>query len=236
MTTPPTPPGPTGSTTTAPATGEVTATGPTSTGHVATGFVATGSVETGFVATEPVSAPLLPGLLATSSVGKSILLLSGLQSSITQAVNSQTEPGYPLLLTAGSSLPAPDHLSPGIVSGSPALEQQADFGTVTATFAATVISAVHPAKPDPAVQRQVAAPQPIPQLVPDAPPPSRTAPPIGGGAAAAGSGGLGSAAPPAAPGLSALALVLATILLARFSLDLARWRSTLLASRLERPG
>jgi hypothetical protein len=177
-------------------------------------------------------------------VGKSILLLPGSilllpasQTSITQALKSETDLGDPLLLLPGSSLPpAPDHLLPAIVSGSPVFDQQADFGTATASFGATVVSVVHSSKPAAGVQRRVSAPQPIPQLVPDAPPPARTAPPIGGGAAAAGGGGLGSSAPPAAPAFTAHALVLATIRLARFSLDLARWRSTLLASRLERPG
>jgi hypothetical protein len=165
-----------------------------------------------------------------------MLLLPGLQTSI-QALNSDMGLGDTLILLPGSSLPpAPARLLVAIVSGSPAIDHQADFGTASASFAATVLSVLHPSKPASAVQRQVAAPRPIPQVVPDAPPPARTAPPIGGGAAAAGAGGVGSFAPPAAPAFAAFALVLATILLARFSLDLARWRSTLLASRLERPG
>jgi hypothetical protein len=36
--------------------------------------------------------------------------------------------------------------------------------------------------------------------------------------------------------LAALFVALTTLLLRRFSLDLAPWRSTLLASRLEHPG
>ncbi len=165
------------------------------------------------------------------------MLLPGLQTSITQALNTGADPGDPLVLLPGSSVPpATDDLVPAIVSGSPALDHRADFARATASFAGYVPSAVHPSKPDPGVQRRVAAPRPIAQVVPDAPPPARTAPPIGGGAAAAGSGGIGSVAPPVAPAFTLLAFVLVTILLARFSLDLARWRSTLLASRLERPG
>jgi hypothetical protein len=64
-------------------------------------------------------------------------------------------------------------------------------------------------------------------------PPAPTRPPIGG--AAAGGGGFSSPAPPIAALFAALALSLTTILLARLSLDLASWRSTLLASRLEHP-
>jgi hypothetical protein len=66
-------------------------------------------------------------------------------------------------------------------------------------------------------------------------PPAQTRLPIGG-ATAGGGGGAGSAAPHAGAMFVALALSLATILLGRVSLDLASWRSTLLASRLERPG
>jgi hypothetical protein len=66
-------------------------------------------------------------------------------------------------------------------------------------------------------------------------PPAQRRLPIGG-ATAGGGGGLGSAAPHVAAVFAALALALATILLGRVSLDLASWRSTLLASLLERPG
>lgn len=55
-------------------------------------------------------------------------------------------------------------------------------------------------------------------------------------ATAAESGGLGSVAPPVAAVFAALALSFATILLARFYLDPASWRSTLLTLRLENPG
>jgi hypothetical protein len=66
-------------------------------------------------------------------------------------------------------------------------------------------------------------------------PPAQTRVPLGGATAGAG-GGLGSPAPPAAVVVAALVLSLAATLLARFSLDLASWRATLLASRLEHPG
>jgi hypothetical protein len=57
-----------------------------------------------------------------------------------------------------------------------------------------------------------------------------------GGASAASGGGVGSVAASVVADLKALALALATMLLVRFSLDRATWRSTLLASRLEHPG
>jgi hypothetical protein len=66
-------------------------------------------------------------------------------------------------------------------------------------------------------------------------PPAQVRLPLGGATAGA-SSGLGSPAPPVAAFFAALSLSLATILLARFSLDRASWRSTLLASRLEHPG
>jgi hypothetical protein len=75
---------------------------------------------------------------------------------------------------------------------------------------------------------------PIPQALSPAPP-VQTRLPVGGAAAATG-GGIGSVAPSVVAEFEALALALATMLLARFSLDHAAWRSILLASRLERPG
>ncbi|MBV8928183.1 MAG: hypothetical protein JO152_03550 [Mycobacteriaceae bacterium] len=83
--------------------------------------------------------------------------------------------------------------------------------------------------------RRIVASRSTPEAASVAPPAQRRLP-IGGPTAAGASGGLGSAAPPVAAVFAALALSLATILLARFSLDLARWRSTLLTSRLEHPG
>ncbi len=65
--------------------------------------------------------------------------------------------------------------------------------------------------------------------------PVQTRLPIGE-AATAGSGGIGSVAPVVAAALEALALALATIVLARLAQDLASWRSKLLTSRLEHPG
>jgi len=65
--------------------------------------------------------------------------------------------------------------------------------------------------------------------------PDQTRLPVGGGAVAGG-GGAGSVAPSVAADFDTLALALATILLARWFLERATWRSTLLASRLERPG
>jgi len=65
--------------------------------------------------------------------------------------------------------------------------------------------------------------------------PGQTRLPVGGGAVAGG-GGAGSVAPSVAADFDVLVVAVATILLARWFLERAMWRSTLLASRLERPG
>jgi hypothetical protein len=81
---------------------------------------------------------------------------------------------------------------------------------------------------------RAAVPRPISQALS----PARTVQtrlPVGGAAAATG-GGEGSVASSVLAEFQALALALATVLLVRFSLDRAMWRSTLLASRLEHPG
>ena len=88
-------------------------------------------------------------------------------------------------------------------------------------------------KPPPVARMRAATP-PIPQLLRSAPP-VQTRLPLGGAAAASG-GGVGSVAPSVVAEFEALAIALATVLLARFSLDRAAWRSALLASRLEHPG
>jgi hypothetical protein len=73
-----------------------------------------------------------------------------------------------------------------------------------------------------------------------APPASAPVPPLpalfsGGGASAAGGGGIGSAAPAIAL-LAALIVWALNFFSGRIDLDFAPWRTTLLASRLERPG
>jgi len=49
------------------------------------------------------------------------------------------------------------------------------------------------------------------------------------------SGGIGSSVPPVVAPMRALALMFAMLVLGRLSLDLAPWRSTVFASRLEHP-
>ncbi|MFZ0976687.1 MAG: hypothetical protein WAN22_30985, partial [Solirubrobacteraceae bacterium] len=89
-------------------------------------------------------------------------------------------------------------------------------------------------KPPSVARPRAATPPPIPQSLSPALP-VQTRLPVGG-AAAASAGGVGTVAPSVVAEFEALALALATILLVRFSLDRATWRSTLLASRLEHPG
>jgi hypothetical protein len=90
-------------------------------------------------------------------------------------------------------------------------------------------------RPAPSVGRRAAAPPATPAEATLSAPPEQTRLPIGGGTAGGG-GGVGSVAPPVAAWLATLALSLATILLARFSLYLPCWRSTELTLRLENPG
>jgi hypothetical protein len=91
-------------------------------------------------------------------------------------------------------------------------------------------------KPASVARPGAGTPRPVPQALSSAPT-VQTRLPVGG-AAAAGGGGVASVAPSVLVAFEALALALAlaTILLARFSLDLATWRSTMLGSRLEHPG
>ena len=86
----------------------------------------------------------------------------------------------------------------------------------------------------PVARMRAAMAPPIPQALSPAPT-VQTRLPVGGAAAASG-GGVGSVASSVVAEFEALALALATILLARFSLDHAMWPSALLASRLEHPG
>ena len=206
---------------------------------VATGQTTTGPVATGFVASQPgpTASPPPPGQVAASSVGTPVTRLPAVQAQATQPPSAATGQANPLLPPLTSPLPpAGGGLTAAILGGSPAVDP-ADLGTTITSLAATAVGAKHASKPPPAGGRPAAAKRLVPAAVQYAPVSAPTALPVGGGAAAAGSGGIGSGAPPVAPAFTALALLaLATILLARFSLDLASWRSTLLPSRLERPG
>ena len=119
--------------------------------------------------------------------------------------------------------------------GSPrVLAASADLESGPARVAAAPPRHVQSPKPASVARPRADTPPPIPQALSSVPP-VQTRLPVGS-AAAAGGGGVGSVAPSVLAAFEALALALATILLVRFSLDLATWRSTLLGSRLERPG
>jgi hypothetical protein len=160
--------------------------------------------------------------------------LHGLQMSMTRWLRSETQAASqvtarPLPLPAAERSWLAAGTGPLHLLGSPD-----DLGTTKATKAAGSRRLERSLTPATPVSRRALSPRSTPEVALYAPPP-QTRLPIGG-AAAGGSGGLGSAAPPVAAVFAALALSLATIFFARFSLDLAPWRSTLLASRLGRPG
>lgn len=126
---------------------------------------------------------------------------------------------------------APEHL----VAATGPLHDLAPASGSAASARARVAAVARRLKlsPKPAVGPR-AEPQLMPEVVPYAPPPAQTRLPIGG-ATAGSSGGLGSPGPDVVAAFEVLALAFATFVLARFSLDLAPWRSTLLASPLEHP-
>jgi hypothetical protein len=70
-------------------------------------------------------------------------------------------------------------------------------------------------------------------VLPYAPPPVQTRVPIGG--ASAGGVGVGSPAPHVVAAFEVLALAILTLVMGRFSLDLAPWRLMLPASHPEHP-
>lgn len=241
----PAPFNPTGSTTAGPSAPPPAATGLGTTGPVATGTVATEPVATQPAGTPPAATPagVVPraAQLATSSAptpeSHTTAPAAALQVPGAQPLSAGMDQAGPLLAPAQFPLPpAADRLPAEILSGSPALDHPADFGTVIASVVATASISEHAPKPVRAGHRRAGSQRPIPPVLPYADPSARTPLPAGGGATAAGSAGLGSAAPPVAPAFTALALALATVLLARLSLDLASCRSALLTSRLDRPG
>jgi hypothetical protein len=138
--------------------------------------------------------------------------------------------------------PAPSHPSPGLATGqlgsaigSPdVLAGDADLERGSASAAAASPRPEESAKPAPVARTRPGTPPPIPQVLASVPP-VQTRLPVGGAAAASG-GAVGSAAPSVVAEFDALALVLAAILLVRFSLDRAVSRPALLVSRLEHPG
>jgi hypothetical protein len=160
--------------------------------------------------------------------------LHGLQTSATQWLRMLTQAASAPTAQASPPPPAARRSSLAVVAGSlQLLASPNDVGTAKASKAAPARRLERSFRPAPPVSPRAARRSMSTVAAYAAPPQTRL--PIGG-ASAGGSGGLGSAASPVAAVFGALGLALATILLARFSLDLASWRSTLLASGLERPG
>ena len=199
--------------------------------------VATQSVATQPVATQPVQAPT-----ARPSTGNGASRLHQLQSLVTQWLRAETHQAARPVPPPGSPLSRePSHLSLGLVwgplgpaMGSPrVLAASAELESGPARVAAAPPRHVQSPKPASVGRPRADTPAPIPQALSSVPP-VQTQLPVGS-AAAAGGGGVGSVAPSVLAAFE-VALALATILLVRFSLDPATCRSTLLGSRLERPG
>ena len=216
---------------------------PNSTQPVATPPTATNPVATEPVATEPVATQSLKARSAPLSPGNRARTLHQLQTLVTQRLRTE-EDQIARPVTAPDSPPSspPSQPSPGLAkgqlgpaTGSPQiLAGDTDLESGSTSVAAAPRRPEQSPKPPSVARSRAAAPPPTPQALSPAPP-VQTRLPVGGAAAATG-GGIGSVAPSVVAEFEALALALATILLARFSLDRAMWRSTLLASRLEHPG
>ena len=203
----------------------------------ATSPVATQPVATQPDATQPVQAPT-----ARPSTGNGASRLHELQSLVTQWLRAEAHQAARPVPPPGSSLSRePSHLSLGLARGplGPAmgwprvLPASADLESGPARVAAAPPRHVQSPKPASVGRPRADTPPPISQALSSAPP-VQTRLPVGS-AAAAGGGGVGSVAPSVLAAFE-VALPLATILLVRFSLDLTTRRSTLLGSRLERPG
>jgi hypothetical protein len=214
------------------------ATQPVATPPTATSPVATGSVATGPVATQPLGAPSAP--VSPANRGPRLIQLHASAARWLRPDKNELVP----LVTPTHSQPSPrpinqsrgqaaEHLgsaveSTGVLAGDAGLDRG------SATAAADSPRSEVPLRPALLARTHAATPPPNPQLLPSVRP-VETRPPIGGAAAATG-GAVGAVAPSVVSEFAALAVVLATILLGRFSLDRVAWRSALLVSRLERPG
>jgi hypothetical protein len=216
---------------------------PPATQPVATPPSVTSPVATEPVATEPVATQLLKAQSAPLSAGNRTRKLHQLQTWVTQWLRAENDHAARPVTTPDSPLSrAPNHPSWGLAKGplEPATGSPrvlAGDAVLESRLASVAGAPRHPEqspKPPSAARPRAATPPPIPLALSPAPP-VQTRLPVGG-AAAASAGGIGSVAPSVVAGFEALALAVATILLVRFSLDSATWRSTLLASRLEHPG
>ena len=216
---------------------------PNATPPVATAPTATNPVATESVATEPVATQSLKARSAPLSPGNRARTLHQFQTLVTQRLRTE-EDQVARPVTAPDSPPSspPSPPSPGLAQGhlGPApgspqiLAGDTDLERGSASVAAAPRRPEQSPKPPSVARSRAAVAPPTPQALSPAPP-VQTRLPVGGAAAATG-GGIGSVAPSVVADFEPLALALATILLARFSLDRAMWRSTLLASRLEHPG
>jgi len=214
------------------------ATPPSATSPVATSPVATDSVATESVATQPLnaqSAPPSPGnpgrklIQPQTSMTRWLRVKKDGAARLVTPTHAQpsTAPSHPLSGLAAGKLGSAVG-SPGVLAG----DAHSQRGSANAAAA--------PQRPEESAKRArvarahaVTSP-PIPQVLPSVPP-LQTRVPVGGAAAASG-GAVGSVATSVVAEFDALALMLAAILLVRFSLDRAAWRSALLVSRLEHPG
>ena len=216
--------------------------GLTVTQPVAAPPTATSRVATGLVATKRVATPSLRARSASLSPGRRTGRLHYLQTFVTQWLRAEKDQASRVVTPPDLPLsPAPGHPSWGVATGplgpaigSPRLAGDTELETGLASVAAAPRRPERAQKPPSVAPPRAATPPPIPQALSPAPP-VHTRLPVGGAAASTG-GGVGSVAPSVVAELQAIALALATILLVRFSLDRAMWRSTLLASRLEHPG
>jgi hypothetical protein len=214
------------------------ATPPVATPPSATSPVATDSVATESVATQPLnaqSAPPSPGnpgrklIQPQTSMTRWLRVKKDGAARLVTPTHAQpsTAPSHPLSGLAAGKLGSAVG-SPGVLAG----DAHSQRGSANAAAA--------PQRPEESAKRArvarahaVTSP-PIPQVLPSVPP-LQTRVPVGGAAAASG-GAVGSVATSVVAEFDALALMLAAILLVRFSLDRAAWRSALLVSRLEHPG
>jgi hypothetical protein len=209
----------------------------------ATSPVATDSVATDPVATDPVAPPPLSAQSAPPSPGKPGRKLIQPQTSMTRWLRVKKDEAARLVTpTHAQPSTAPSHPLSGLAAG----KLGSAFGSpgVLAGDAnsqrGSANAAAAPRRPEESPKRarvaraHAATSSPIPQVLPSVPP-LQTRLPLGGAAAASG-GAVGSVAPSVVAEVDALALMVAAILLVRFSLDRAAWRSALLVSRLEHPG
>jgi hypothetical protein len=216
--------------------------GPAASQLVATPSPATNPVATKPVATEPVATQSVGARSAPASPGNRTRTLHQFQVFVTQWLRAgrnraeraitapdaplSSSPSHPALgLARGSLAPA---------TGSPPVVGDGGLETRSARVAVAPPRTAESPRPRSVARPGVGTPPPIPDVI-SSPPPVQTRLPVGG-TAAAGGGGIGSAAPSVVAEFEALALAVAALLLARFSLDHATWRSRLFASRLEHPG